>query len=102
MISAKIDRDTRREVYQRDGWRCALCDSPKYIQMHHAIPKSRGGSNEAQNLITLCSDCHALAHGTDLRETGITKAEVEQAITEYLADFYAVEVWYPWRKNYKL
>ena len=74
MISANIDRDIRRAVYQRDGWRCVLCDSTKYLQIHHGIPKSRGGDPESMhNLVTLCSDCHALAHGTDLRDTGITR-----------------------------
>lgn len=101
MISANIDRDIRRAVYQRDGWRCVLCDSTKYIQIHHGIPKSRGGDPESMhNLVTLCSDCHALAHGTDLRDTGITKKETEQAIVEYLADYYAIEGWQPYTQTW--
>ena len=96
MISAKIDKDTRKAVYQRDGWRCAMCDSPKYIQIHHVIPRSRGGNNTMHNLITLCSDCHALAHGQDLRETGITKCEIEQSMLEYMADYYACEGYDPY------
>lgn len=95
MISASIDRLTRKEVYRRDGFRCALCDSPRYLQIHHAIPRSGGGNGTEHNLITLCSDCHALAHGTDLRDTGIEQRDVEQAIVEYLADFYAPD-WDPY------
>lgn len=100
MISAGIDRKTRREVYRRDGWRCALCDSTQYIQIHHAVPRGEGGTDEMQNLITLCADCHALAHGMDLRGWGATKEDVDQAIVEYLADYYAPN-WNPWAKDWR-
>ena len=67
MISANISKSTRKAVYRWDGWRCALCDSTKYIQIHHIVKRSEGGGNHPHNLITLCADCHALAHGLDLR-----------------------------------
>ena len=98
MISAGIDRKRRREVYRRDGWRCALCDSTQYIQIHHCVPRGQGGTDEVENLITLCADCHTLAHGMDLRGWGATKEDVEQAIVEYLADYYAPD-WNPWKKD---
>ena len=47
---------------------------------------------------TLCADCHALAHGIDLRGVEMTQADMEQAITEYLADYYAPD-WNPWGKE---
>lgn len=103
MISAKINNNTRKAVYRRDGWRCALCDSTKYIQIHHIVKRSQGGSNSMHNLITLCADCHALAHGMDLR--GLADVEmdrpVDQAIVEYMADLYAEQgvIWNPWNKG---
>lgn len=98
MISASISNATRKKVYRRDGFRCALCDSTRYLQIHHAVPRGEGGSNNMQNLITLCADCHALAHGVDLRGYGATKEDVDQAIVEYLADSYAEDgiIWNPW------
>lgn len=98
MISAGISKQTRRAVYKRDGWRCALCDSTQYIQIHHCVPRGEGGTDHEHNLITLCADCHALAHGMDLRGWGATKEDVEQAIVEYLADYYAEQgiLWNPW------
>lgn len=105
MISANISNNTRKAVYRRDGWRCALCDSTKYIQIHHIVKRSEGGSNHPHNLITLCADCHALAHGMDLR--GLADVEmdrpVDQAIVEYMADLYAEQgvVWCPWLKEGK-
>lgn len=124
MMSAKLSTLGRKMVYKRDGWRCALCDSTKYLQVHHIIKRSQGGSNHHHNLITLCSDCHALAHGMDLR--GVLPAigtpgfcpgdyygdviecddverdrPIDQAIVEYMADHYASQgiVWQPWLKE---
>ena len=64
MISANLSKSVRRAIYKRDGYRCALCDSPRGLQIHHVMPRSEGGSNDPMNLITLCWVCHAIAHGT--------------------------------------
>lgn len=98
MIGANISSSVRKQVYRREGYRCALCDSTKYIQIHHVVKRSQGGTNSLHNLVCLCSDCHALAHGMNLNGWDATQEDVEQAIVEYLADLYAEEgvVWNPW------
>ena len=99
MISAKLTNEERKKIYRRDGYRCALCDSTKYLQIHHVIHRRIGGSNNEHNLITLCSDCHAMAHGTNLNGwVDVTQETIEQAIVEYLADLYAPD-WNPYRKG---
>ncbi len=50
MISANIDNKTRRAVYNRDGYRCALCDTTKYLQIHHYCKRSLGGNDTEHNL----------------------------------------------------
>ena len=97
MLSAKIDNRTRKAVYARDGYRCALCDSTQYIQVHHVIPRSEGGTNSVMNLITLCGNCHSQAHGVDLYND-LTAADMNQFCIEYLADHYAPR-WNPWGKD---
>ena len=100
MISANIDRETRKAVYRRDGYQCALCSSTRYLQIHHAIPRGDGGSvTDPMNLITLCARCHSAAHGLDLDELGVTAEEVAQECVVYLADLYAPH-WWPWRDGY--
>ncbi len=96
MITAKIPNNVRKAVYRRDGYRCALCDSTAGLQVHHCIHRSEGGSNQMQNLITLCWKCHAVAHGTSLPEYPeyVNQEFIDQAVTEYLSDFYAGD-WYP-------
>lgn len=98
MISANIPTSTRMAVYRRDGYRCAICDSPKYLQIHHVIPRSHAGSDFPENLITLCSVCNAAAHGTRLPGyEDITEEAMEQACVEYVSDYYAEEGWYPFK-----
>lgn len=98
MISANIKTSTRKAVYRRDGYSCALCDSTQYLQVHHYIERGAGGYDIPQNLITLCSRCHGQAHGIDLYDSIITQDDIEQAIVEYLADYYTSDttVWNPW------
>lgn len=95
MISANISNARRKAVYRREGYRCALCDSTRYLQIHHVVKRSEGGTDSMHNLICLCSDCHALAHGINLNDWDATQEDVEQAIVEYLADYYAPN-WNPW------
>ena len=97
VIGAGIPNAKRREVYKRDGWRCALCDSTDGIQIHHVIPRGEGGSDFPENLITLCWRCHALAHGKKVLDgVDLEKEDVEQACVEYVSDYYAGD-WYPFK-----
>ena len=97
MISARIDNQTRKAVYRRDHYRCALCDSPRYIQIHHVIPKGSGGSvTSMHNLITLCQHCHAAVHGLETHYW--SPADIAQACVEYVADYYAPD-WWPYRED---
>lgn len=92
----KLTNAQRKAIYRRDGFMCALCGSGRYLQIHHYIHRGQGGSNNPHNLITLCSDCHALAHGLNLHDfPDMTQEYVEQCILEYLADYYAPD-WDPW------
>ena len=59
---------TKSKIKQREGHRCQICSDyqgKKYdsgvivvVQAHHIIPKSKGGTNMPDNLITLCDFCH--------------------------------------------
>ena len=55
-------RDLRKQVLERDGWRCQSCGSPRHLQVHHRPFRSRLGDDTAENLITLCVDCHRSEH----------------------------------------
>jgi hypothetical protein len=47
-------------VFARDGWRCTIpgCTSQRNLQLHHVLFRSAGGSEDGQNLTTLCAAHH--------------------------------------------
>ena len=51
--------DTRYFVFARDEYTCQVCKKKnKILQTHHIVYKSKGGTNRADNLIAVCTDCH--------------------------------------------
>ena len=67
----KIGREHR--IFERDDWRCQApgCFARGNLQTHHVEFKSRGGSDEDDNLITLCWSCHLHGiHEGRLKVTG--------------------------------
>lgn len=99
-MTANIDNATRKAVYRRDHYRCALCDSTDGLQIHHAIPRGKGGPSTVQNLITLCWRCHAHIHSGKQWHIGdcMTSEEAELLCIKYLSDYYADVPghWDPW------
>jgi hypothetical protein len=88
MITAGISSAVRRAVYKREGYACAICSGSTALQVHHYIPRGHGGNDSVHNLVCLCSICHADVHGLN-PDTLFTPQDMEQAICEYLADYYA-------------
>jgi 5-methylcytosine-specific restriction endonuclease McrA len=41
------------------GWNESTCD------IHHIIPRSKGGSDDSTNLIIVCPNCHRVIHTTE-------------------------------------
>ncbi|UJL45152.1 HNH endonuclease [Virgibacillus sp. NKC19-16] len=51
--------DVRYFVFARDQYTCQVCKKKyKILNTHHMIYRSHGGSNRADNLISVCTDCH--------------------------------------------
>lgn len=51
--------DVRYYVFARDSYTCQVCKKKdKVLQTHHIVYKTHGGSDRADNLITVCTDCH--------------------------------------------
>ena len=53
----------RQEVLRRDDWRCQSCGAISNLEVHHQQFRSHSGHDSDENLITLCSECHARVHG---------------------------------------
>jgi hypothetical protein len=54
-----IPPEVKREVWQRDAGKCALCGSDKNLHFDHILPFSRGGTSlTAENIRVLCAKCN--------------------------------------------
>lgn len=55
--------EIRSKILLRDHFRCQECGYYKHLEVHHIIPKSKGGGDNPENLVTLCTECHGKVHG---------------------------------------
>ena len=62
-LAPDLYRRLKREILERDGWRCQGCGSSRSLDVHHMRRRSALGDDEETNLITLCRECHQLQHG---------------------------------------
>ncbi len=54
----------RREVLARDKHQCQApgCGRTRFLEVHHILARRQGGTNDPENLMTLCGSCHRLWH----------------------------------------
>lgn len=59
-----IRKEKRLAIYMRDGFACAYCGvdltnaAPEQVNLDHLLPRSAGGKNGAENLVTACRRCN--------------------------------------------
>jgi HNH endonuclease len=46
-------------IFRRDGFACKACGADQNLTIDHVIPELKGGSNEDENLQTLCRKCNS-------------------------------------------
>jgi hypothetical protein len=93
-----ISKKTRFEVFKRDGFRCAYCgasvEEPDVIlEADHIHPKSKGGTDGIDNLITSCKTCNrgkSAVPLSDIPETLCSRIEEVKARQTQLAGYRAL------------
>ena len=63
-ISSRAWEVIRQQALDRDHWRCQekTCGKAGALEVHHLQGVFLGGSNEMNNLVTLCQNCHLARH----------------------------------------
>lgn len=54
-----IPADLRKQVFERDEYRCIVCDGFKDLTVDHVYPEVLGGPMEMGNLVTMCKSCNS-------------------------------------------
>lgn len=65
-------RPTRKSIFTRDGNRCVYCGATHLpLTIDHVIPRTRGGSNDWDNLVCCCTRCNNLKGDHTPEEAGL-------------------------------
>lgn len=73
-----IGKSLRFSVFSRDNFTCRYCGRQSDIvplHVDHVIPVCQGGTNDAENLITACSDCNLGKSGRTISQSAPTEAD---------------------------
>jgi len=68
MMSAKPSRSA---IYKRDNNKCQYCGATKKLTIDHIIPKSKGGTDDWDNLVVACSSCNTKKGNKLLEQSGL-------------------------------
>jgi 5-methylcytosine-specific restriction endonuclease McrA len=68
------NKPTRSAIYARDGHKCQYCGATRKLTIDHVIPKSKGGSDDWDNLVVACSSCNIKKGDKYLEHTGMKLA----------------------------
>ena len=76
--------NTKAMVLNRDNYTCQCCKGKhkdSKLEVHHKIYRSHGGSDEQENLVTVCYTCHKAIHDGSLvpKWTGKSKGTLKYA-----------------------
>lgn len=77
--------NTKAFVLNRDKYTCQHCKTKQgTLEVHHIIFRSNGGSDEPDNLITLCRNCHRELHSgkINLSIKGLKRKNKQAAATQ--------------------
>lgn len=55
----KLSVEKSLAVFDSDGYQCVHCGTRKKLTVDHIIPITKGGSDDMDNLQTLCHSCNA-------------------------------------------
>lgn len=54
-----LKQSLRTKVFERDKYRCVGCGTHKDLAVDHIHPESKGGTDDLENLQTLCKSCNS-------------------------------------------
>ncbi len=62
---------SRRNVMKRDNNKCQYCGTKTDLTLDHVLPRSRGGKDTWENLVTACNHCNVKKGNRTPEEAGM-------------------------------
>ncbi len=81
----KPSKAKRNRVYRRDGHACVYCGATEDLSLDHVVPRSKGGSDGEDNLVTCCRSCNSKKGAKRLQQSEvwrISQSEVGGTLLE--------------------
>jgi CRISPR/Cas system Type II protein with McrA/HNH and RuvC-like nuclease domain len=90
----------RKRIYRRDNFECVYCGSKKNLTIDHVIPRSKGGKNTWDNLVTCCSGCNLRKGDKSVEESGfkMKRKPFVPSIFSFVVNDEVEDIW----ENFKL
>jgi 5-methylcytosine-specific restriction endonuclease McrA len=93
-------RISRRAVFARDRHRCQYCGSDRHLTVDHVVPRSKGGTDTWDNLVTSCAPCNRKKGDRAVHAAGLQLARKprppEPAAFVYMHVDHIHESWRPY------
>jgi len=89
-VPAHLTRITRKNFYLRDRYRCQYCGKRfrgQDLTLDHIIPKSRGGPDTWENLVSCCKICNQLKDNRTPAEAGMILLHKPKTLTVHTSKF---------------
>ena len=89
MVSARskwtgINKETRQYVLERDGNKCLVCGTNKFLTLAHVfVNRAHGGKGCKENLVCLCARHHEILDNY----IGEKEKELSKKISEYCKNY---------------
>jgi 5-methylcytosine-specific restriction endonuclease McrA len=91
---------SRKNILRRDRYRCQYCGSRENLTVDHIIPRSRGGRDTWENLVTACTRCNNRKGNRTPEEAGmqLRSQPFRPSHIMFIRDFVGVidEAWKPY------
>src|SRR2546425_11371100 len=83
-----VPRPSHEEVFQKNDFHCVYCgfdgssfEGWKFLQVDHFKPRSKGGTDDLQNLVTSCMICNFMKGANEWTTLEKAKREIRCANT---------------------
>lgn len=76
-----VSPGVRQAILDRDGHKCFFCGATTNLHVHHMTPRSKGGTDDPENLLVVCEKCHTWLHEGDPVHALMVKRLTEREVS---------------------